>query len=84
MTAIAETLNIATYSARKNSANLSDEYSVWNPPTSSPSPSGRSKGARLVSATIATTNSRKLGSSGIASQSPSCASTIREVDIEPV
>ena len=35
-------------------ANFSDEYSVWKPPTSSPSASGRSKGARLVSPTIAT------------------------------
>jgi len=25
-----------TYSARKNSANFSEEYSVWKPPTSSP------------------------------------------------
>ena len=41
-----------TYSARKNSANFSDEYSVWNPPTSSDSASARSNGARLVSPTI--------------------------------
>ena len=43
------------YSARKNSANFSDEYSVWKPPTSSLSASGRSNGARLVSPTTATT-----------------------------
>ena len=30
-----------TYSARKNSANFSDEYSVWKPPTSSPSASAQ-------------------------------------------
>ena len=53
--ASAETVTMLTYSARKNSANLSEEYSVWNPPTSSPSASGRSNGARLVSPTIAMT-----------------------------
>ena len=50
--ASAETVTMLTYSARKNSANFSEEYSVWNPPTSSPSASGRSNGARLVSPTI--------------------------------
>ncbi len=53
MVAIAETVIMLTYSARKNSANFSEEYSVWKPPTSSPSASGRSNGARLVSPTIA-------------------------------
>ena len=48
----AETVTMLTYSARKNSANFSEEYSVWKPPTSSPSASGRSNGARLVSPTI--------------------------------
>ncbi len=41
----AETLTMLMYSARKNSANFIEEYSVWKPPTSSPSASGRSKGA---------------------------------------
>jgi hypothetical protein len=41
-----------TYSARKNIANFIELYSVWKPPTSSDSASGRSKGARLVSPTI--------------------------------
>ena len=50
--ASAETVTMLMYSARKNSANFSDEYSVWKPPTSSPSASGRSNGARLVSPTI--------------------------------
>src|SRR5256714_5155958 len=49
-----ETVTMLTYSARKNSANFSDEYSVWNPPTSSDSASGRSNGARLVSPTADT------------------------------
>ena len=38
------------YSARKNSAKRMPLYSVWNPPVSSCSASGRSNGARLVSA----------------------------------
>src|SRR6185503_3287374 len=61
--ASAETVTMLTYSARKNSANFSDEYSVWKPPTSSPSASGRSKGARLVSPTIEITYIRNEGSS---------------------
>src|ERR1700749_4665695 len=48
----AETVTMLMYSARKNMANLNEEYSVWNPPTSSDSASGRSNGARLVSPTI--------------------------------
>ena len=51
--ASAETVTMLMYSARKNSANFSDEYSVWKPPTSSLSASARSKGARLVSPTTA-------------------------------
>jgi hypothetical protein len=39
------------YSARKKNANFIPEYSVWNPATSSFSASGRSNGARFVSAT---------------------------------
>src|SRR5215813_3457563 len=50
----ADTVTMLMYSARKNSANLSDEYSVWKPPTSSDSASGRSNGARFVSPTAAT------------------------------
>src|SRR5205085_668121 len=49
-----DTVTMLMYSARKNSANFSDEYSVWNPPTSSDSASGRSNGARLVSPTADT------------------------------
>src|SRR6201994_4021321 len=58
--ATAERVTMLTYSARKNSANFSDEYSVWNPPTSSDSASGRSNGARLVSPTIEIANTTKL------------------------
>src|ERR687890_2702737 len=61
--ASAETVTMLMYSARKNSANFSDVYSVWKPPTSSLSASGRSNGARLVSPTIEITNTTKLGTS---------------------
>ncbi len=53
MVARAETVTMLMYSARKNIANLNEEYSVWKPPTSSDSASGRSNGARLVSPTTA-------------------------------
>src|SRR5947208_11578558 len=45
-----DTTIMFAYSARKNSANRMPLYSVWKPPVSSCSASGRSKGARLVSA----------------------------------
>src|SRR6476619_4386054 len=79
--ASAETVVMLTYSASMNIANFSDEYSVWNPPTSSPSASGRSKGARLVSPTIAVTYTRKDGSSRKTYHLPSWAETMPEVDI---
>ncbi len=50
--ASADTVTMLMYSARKNIANFSELYSVWKPPTSSLSASGRSKGARLVSPVI--------------------------------
>ena len=53
--ASADTVTMLMYSARKNMANFSDVYSVWKPPTSSLSASGRSKGARLVSPVMAMT-----------------------------
>src|SRR6478609_1593968 len=61
--ASADTVVMLTYSASMNIANFRDEYSVWNPPTSSPSASGRSNGARLVSPTIDVTYTRKDGNS---------------------
>src|SRR5215475_2119931 len=54
-----ETVIIAVYSAMKNMANLKLAYSVWKPATSSDSASGRSKGARLVSATAALKKQKK-------------------------
>src|SRR6266436_3876550 len=47
------------YSAIKNIANLKLAYSVWKPATSSDSASGRSNGARLVSAMAATKKQKK-------------------------
>ena len=47
---------ILAYSARKKPANFMLLYSVWKPPTSSGSASGRSKGRRLVSANADTRN----------------------------
>src|SRR5664279_557086 len=48
----ADTVVMLTYSASMKIAKPSDEYSVWKPPTSSPSASGRSNGALLVSPTM--------------------------------
>src|SRR5271167_2462905 len=59
VTAIDETASIAAYSARKNSDHRNPLYSVWKPATSSDSASGRSNGARLVSATMAIANTPK-------------------------
>src|SRR5436309_7096592 len=53
VTAIDETAIIAEYSARKNRDQRKPLYSVWNPAVNSDSASGKSNGARLVSATMA-------------------------------
>src|SRR5439155_969387 len=50
VTAMHEMLSTFANSPRKKSPNFMLEYSVWKPATSSASASGRSKGARLVSA----------------------------------
>ena len=81
--ASAETVVMLTYSASMNIANFSDEYSVWKPPTSSPSASGKSNGARLVSPTIEVTYTRNDGSSRNTNQVPSWAATMPEVDMVP-
>src|SRR3954463_9456144 len=81
--ASAETVVTLMYSARKNIANLIDEYSVWKPATSSLSASGRSNGARLVSPTIAMRYMMNDGNSGTAYHSPCWAVTISDVDNEP-
>src|SRR5918995_626983 len=81
--AIAETVTMLTYSARKNSANFNDEYSVWNPPTSSDSASGRSNGARLVSPTIEIVNTTKLGANNSRYHPEACEATMSAVDSDP-
>src|SRR6516225_4577677 len=53
VTAIEDTAIIAEYSAKKNSDQRKPLYSVWNPAVNSDSASGKSNGARFVSATIA-------------------------------
>src|SRR5215467_3193744 len=53
VTAIDETAIIAEYSARKNNDQRKPLYSVWNPAVNSDSASGKSNGARFVSATMA-------------------------------
>jgi len=49
------------YSARKIKAKPADPYSILNPDTSSDSPSAKSKGARLVSATQVTNQIKETG-----------------------
>ena len=55
---------ILLYSPKKNKANKVDEYSTLKPATSSASASGKSKGARLVSAKVQINQIRKRGSKG--------------------
>src|ERR671915_5964 len=57
----AATVIMFTYSAICRSAKRIEEYSVWKPATSSVSASGRSKGARLVSAIPAIRKMRNAG-----------------------
>ena len=52
------------YSAKKNNAKVIDEYSTLKPATSSASASGRSKGARFVSASNEIKNTIHVGSNG--------------------
>src|SRR5579863_6270128 len=59
VTAMEDTAIMAEYSARKNNDQRKPLYSVWNPAVSSDSASAKSKGARLVSATIATAKMKK-------------------------
>lgn len=53
------------YSPRKKSANPIDEYSTLYPATSSASASGKSKGARLVSAKQEMKKRIKMGKRGM-------------------
>ena len=66
------------YSARKNSAHRIPLYSVWKPPVSSCSASGRSNGTRLVSASPPMNTSTNATGCTNPNQKPvsSCASTM--------
>ena len=61
---ITDNHNILLYSAKKNNAKVIAEYSTLKPATSSASASGRSKGARLVSANNDIKNTTQVGNSG--------------------
>ena len=56
--------SILLYSPRKNIAKIMDEYSTLYPATNSASASGRSKGARFVSANIEIKNIMVQGNNG--------------------
>jgi len=62
---ITESHSILLYSARKNIANVIDAYSTLYPATISASASGRSKGARFVSANTEIKKIIKTGNRGI-------------------
>jgi len=64
------------YSAKKKKEKIIDPYSKLNPATNSPSASGKSKGARFVSATIAIKNITAIGVSKKKNQPLVCARTI--------
>ena len=64
------------YSPRKNSAKDIELYSTKNPATISLSPSGISKGDRLVSARVEMKNMMNIGNSGTANQMVFCALTM--------
>src|ERR1700712_3214157 len=58
--------NMLAYSPRKNRPKASELYSTKKPATSSLSPSGRSNGARLVSASAEMKKMTNIGSIGTA------------------
>lgn len=60
-------IRMLAYSARKNRANGPPAYSTLNPDTSSDSPSVRSNGARLVSASVEIYHIMASGQVGIMS-----------------
>src|SRR6202020_3186235 len=64
------------YSPRKNRPKLMELYSTQKPATISDSPSGRSNGARLVSARAETKKMMNIGNSGMQYQIFCCASTM--------
>lgn len=74
---------ILLYSARKKKAKMIEEYSTLNPATSSASASGKSKGARFVSASIVIKKIILKDIKGTQYQILSCAYTISEIFRDP-
>jgi hypothetical protein len=68
MVMIADIKSMLLYSPKKNMAKIMEEYSTLYPATNSASASGRSKGARLVSANIETKKMAAQGNSGATNQ----------------
>ena len=71
------------YSAMKNRANGPAAYSTLNPDTSSDSPSVRSNGARLVSASVEINHIIASGHVGIISQICSCVVISEDIVNDP-
>src|SRR3954465_11160092 len=69
----AETVTMLMYSASKDIANLTDEYSVWKPPTSSDSASPSWRGARFVSPTTEIVQMANDGNSPSTPHTRACA-----------
>jgi hypothetical protein len=77
ITIIIDNHNMLLYSAKKNNANVMAEYSTLKPATSSASASGKSKGARFVSANNEMKNTIQTGRRGKKNQVPIfCCCTI--------
>jgi hypothetical protein len=67
---ITDSHNILLYSAKKNSANVIAEYSTLKPATNSASASGKSNGARFVSANREIKKITHDGNNGKQNQEP--------------
>jgi hypothetical protein len=70
MAIITDNHNMLLYSAKKNNAKVIAEYSTLKPATSSASASGKSNGARLVSANNEIKNTTHVGNNGKQNQVP--------------
>jgi hypothetical protein len=78
ITVIAHIKMMLLYSAKKKRAKPMAEYSTLYPETSSASASGRSKGCRLVSASVVIKNSKKVGNKGVKNHTYCWFSTMSE------
>src|ERR1039458_2811237 len=86
VTTTADMVIVFMNSARQNMPNRIEEYSVWNPPTSSESASVRSNGGRVSSAVMAIMkkmNGTKPRRMRFQFQNPfDCAATMARVEME--